>query len=548
MFAYNNEVIKERRNVVYPVRVVKSNGNVSGEENLFVEKELIATFNETRLTELTSTAQKKSYVLLDFGKELHGGIRLVIPKCTRVNPSIRITFGESVSEALSRVGESTATNDHSPRDFEVNVANLSVLDFGQTGFRFVKIQLLSECTVAFKNIVAITKTLDIDRKGYIKTDDEYFNRILETAIYTCELNVQDGVIWDGIKRDRLVWSGDLNSEILTLSYLYGSIDNVKTSLTLLRNTTPDSVWMNGIPSYSAWWVLNVVDYYRVSGDVDYYLQNVDYINYIMREFDLCADDDVDFSRTGKEVPRQFFLDWPSCDHGDEKQGVLSLLWYTCRKVLDFPCEGIDTALVERLQAKLAKYISQETSLKQVISVQAACGKRNGVKEALEKDGAKGFTTFMSYFLFKALALSGSDKTVSLAKEYYGGMLERGATTFWEDFDIEWLEGSSRIDEEPKNGEKDLHADYGRFCYKGLRHSFCHGWASGIVGVTVEDILGLKIIESGYKKIAVSPNLSGLKWIECALPTPYGLLKVRVDGDEVKIDAPEGVEVVSNLIN
>lgn len=547
MFANNNEVIKERRSVVYPVRVVKSSGNVRGEENLFVEKELIATFNETRLTELTSTAQEKSYVLLDFGKELHGGIRLVIPKCTGVNPSLRITFGESVSEALSRVGESTATNDHSPRDFEVGVANLSVLDFGQTGFRFVKIQLLSECTVGFKNIVAVTKTSDIDRKGYIKTDDEYFNRVLETAIYTCELNVQDGVIWDGIKRDRLVWSGDLNSEILTLSYLYGGIDNVKTSLTLLRDTTPDSVWMNGIPSYSAWWVLNVVDYYRVSGDVDYYLQNVDYINYIMREFDLCSDDDdVDFSRTGKEVPRQFFLDWPSCDHGDEKQGVLSLLWYTCRKVLDFPCEGVDISLVERLQAKLAKYVSQETSLKQVISVQAACGRRDGVKEALEKDGAKGFTTFMSYFLFKALALSGSDKTVSLAKEYYGGMLERGATTFWEDFDIEWLEGSSRIDEEPKDGEKDLHADYGRFCYKGLRHSFCHGWASGIVGVTVEEILGLKIIESGYKKIAISPNLSGLKWIECALPTPHGLIKVRVDGDEVKIDAPEGVEVVSNL--
>ena len=57
------------------------------------------------------------------------------------------------------------------------------------------------------------------------------------------------------------------------------------------------------------------------------------------------------------------------------------------------------------------------------------------------------------------------------------MLSRGATTFWEDFDISWLDGSGRIDEIPDPEKKDLHADYGRFCYKGLRHSLCHGWSA-----------------------------------------------------------------------
>ena len=32
------------------------------------------------------------------------------------------------------------------------------------------------------------------------------------------------------------------------------------------------------------------------------------------------------------------------------------------------------------------------------------------------------------------------------------MLDRGATTFWEDFDLEWLDGSGRIDELPKEGQ------------------------------------------------------------------------------------------------
>ena len=28
------------------------------------------------------------------------------------------------------------------------------------------------------------------------------------------------------------------------------------------------------------------------------------------------------------------------------------------------------------------------------------------------------------------------------------------------------------------GKKDIHGDYGDYCYKGFRHSLCHGWASG----------------------------------------------------------------------
>jgi len=66
------------------------------------------------------------------------------------------------------------------------------------------------------------------------------------------------------------------------------------------------------------------------------------------------------------------------------------------------------------------------------------------------------------------------------KEYYGAMLDRGATTFFEDFDMDWLEGSGRIDELPAEGEKDLHGDYGSFCYVGFRHSFCHGWSAGVI--------------------------------------------------------------------
>ena len=64
--------------------------------------------------------------------------------------------------------------------------------------------------------------------------------------------------------------------------------------------------------------------------------------------------------------------------------------------------------------------------------------------------------------------------------YYGAMLSIGATTFFEDFDIKWLENSSRLDRLPKKNQKDIHGDFGKHCYVGFRHSFCHGWSSGVI--------------------------------------------------------------------
>ena len=71
---------------------------------------------------------------------------------------------------------------------------------------------------------------------------------------------------------------------------------------------------------------------------------------------------------------------------------------------------------------------------------------------------------------------------------YGAMLDKGATTFWEDFDLAWVEGSGRIDEFPQNGEKDIHGDYGAYCYVGFRHSLCHGWSAGVIAFMKEENL------------------------------------------------------------
>ena len=78
-----------------------------------------------------------------------------------------------------------------------------------------------------QNVFAVSTLPEFDTEASIRTDDEELNAILRTAAYTLKLNFQKGYIWDGIKRDRLVWCGDLNPEILTSLYLFGDTENIR---------------------------------------------------------------------------------------------------------------------------------------------------------------------------------------------------------------------------------------------------------------------------------------------------------------------------------
>lgn len=540
----------ERHALLFPTRVVKTAGNVQNAETLLSKRPPIPSQMEKIYARIEKTGEENPYIVLDFGKEIHGSLHIVTARFDRgcKNHKIRLVFGESVSEALSNIGKKGASNDHVQRDFEINLAFLSGADYGVTGFRFVKIELLEEGYIEISAAVAVSKTADFDQKGYVRTSNEKLNEILDTAIYTCYLNMQDGVIWDGIKRDRLVWSGDLNSEFSTLLYTYGGVENLRNSLDYLRDSTGENEWMNTIPSYSAWWIINQCLYYRIWGDKAYFLENVSRINSILRNLDLCIDaDGADFDRIGVKAHMPYFLDWPTRDTDDAEPGSMLIMYLAAKSALESNAEGVDTKAASSLVEKLKRYLSAPVSMKQTVAIQAYCGgdaDRKSVREKLEEGRAAGFSTFMSYFLLKGLSIAGSKMAVELACEYYGAMLSRGATTFWEDFDMDWLEGSGRIDEEPKAGERDLHADYGKYCYIGLRHSFCHGWSSGVVGWAFEELLGLKILEAGYRKISINPDFTEIDWIEAKIPTPMGEITVCAKrGEKPQITLPDGVELV-----
>jgi len=169
------------------------------------------------------------------------------------------------------------------------------------------------------------------------------------------------------------------------------------------------------------------------------------------------------------------------------------------------------------------------------------------EETLQRGGATDLSTFYGYYVLEALARAGEwDSAFGFISAYWGGMLDLGATTFWEDFDLAWADGAGRIDELVPPGMRDIHGDCGAHCYVGFRHSFCHGWASGPTAWLSRHVLGVTPLEPGFERIRVEGNLGRLQWAEGTYPTPRGLIRVRherqSDGSvESQVILPPGVE-------
>lgn len=516
-----------------PTRVIESH-EVEYAEGLMIFHAASVSFQKEGWTRFHGSG---SYVVLDFGKELCGGIRMITRDCKGCS-RWRVTFGESLTESYAFVGYKNATNDHSPRDMEMLVSSMSDLQFGQTGFRFVRLELLTNEPAIIQSVFAVSHLPKFEKEATIVTSDSLLNEIINTATYTLKLNFQNGYIWDGIKRDRLVWCGDLHPEILASMYLFGDNDNIQNSLLFLRDSTPTDKWMNTVPSYSAWWVINLCDYCQMTGNRDFFLEHRDYAKEIISRYNRCIKEDgnIEFPDGGR---KDYFLDWSTRGTDDAVVGVRALLCLMAEKYLAIE----ENEECHRIHEKLADCIEAETVLKPVRAFQVLAGRNKEDYQMLEEGGAQGFSTFMAYYILTAMANSGGTKMLQILKEYYGGMLSKGATSFWEDFDISWMENSCRIDELPKEGKTDIHGDYGRYCYKQFRHSLCHGWSSGVVAFVVEYILGIHI-ENGGEKVYLSPHLLGIQDVEAKIPLKTGWLKLEIHGDEVSIEAPEGTEIVS----
>lgn len=504
---------------------------------------------------LVTTENHTAGVLLDFGVELQGYVELFTPMTQdKIPPRVRVRFGESASEAMAELGGGqNAQNDHALRDQIVELPWLGKKMVGPSGFRFVRLDAVDPGRpVSLSQVRAVLVIRDLPYIGSFRCNDERLNRIWQTGAYTVQLNMQD-YLWDGIKRDRLVWLGDMHPEVSTINAVFGKVDVVPKSLDLIRDITPPTEWMNGISSYSMWWVIIHEDWWMHHGDRAYLEEQGDYLRTLLRRLSTFVDEG------GREkLDGMRFLDWPTSDNKEAVHGGLqAMLTMTLESGARLSAVLGDEETAELCRGKAAllrKYSPPSSGRKSPAALLALAGIREPEEVArtiLLKGGPKDLSTFYGFYVLQALAEADEiQAALEFIRVYWGGMLDYGATTFWEGFDLAWTNNAARIDELVPAGKKDLHGDCGAYCYVGFRHSLCHGWASGPTAWLSQHVLGIEPLEPGFKRVRIAPCLGDLKWVEGSYPTPFGPIHVRherkADGEiNSIIKVPDGVVVAED---
>ena len=167
-------------------------------------------------------------------------------------------MGESKSEALdtrSNVLEQSLEMVQTKNGFWISKSPLA--------FRYLHVVNNQEDTVQCKAIF-----YPLTYKGAFACSDSTLTRIWMSSAYTLRLCLHDFML-DGIKRDRLPWTGDLAMSMVCNAYTFNEPELVRRSLVALGRAGIKEKDINGIIDYSLWWVIAQDQYQLYFGDSPY---------------------------------------------------------------------------------------------------------------------------------------------------------------------------------------------------------------------------------------------------------------------------------------
>ena len=489
------------------------------------------------------TISPGGWILLDFGEEIHGGIRLVtgsfpgIPFDAAEDKGIRlhVTFGESVSETFSLPDYC-----HAPQNMEMKIVPLAAVSCGELGFRFVRIRNIDRKPAPLQSVTARYIHRDLPLKAEFFCSDDMLNRIWQTSAKTLLLCLQN-YAWDGIKRDRLVWMGDLYPELKACAALFGKQDVIEKSMDFVRDETPLPRYMNGIWVYSIWWILGQFHWFRRFGDSDYLRSQKEYLTALLRVF--AGNMDENGLQKGWDAA---LLDWAS-NETESLPGAHALLLLAFRageklcRILDDPETAEICAAASRKMSRLDFPVTDSMAGN---AFQVFAGWKDAEKmynDVFSKTLPRRMSTFLGCFTLDACVKGKhSREALDHLRAYWGGMIELGATSFWEHFEIDWLDNGARIDELVPPGKTDIHKERGSGCFKGFRNSLCHGWASLPGEWLLRNVLGVSFLDPS--NIRFAPDLCGLKFAEGKIRTEYGTISVKLGNGRPEILLPDGIRI------
>lgn len=508
-------------------------------------------------------AEKPCGTLYDFGKETFGSLVL---HGVKGNGRLNVYYGESKEEAQDKEHCETLDKFEMTSSAVVDLSTGIVLerkgeDYNVTStkaFRYVYVE--TEGTAEVEDISMMYEYAPETVRASFRCNDDMINKMWEISEYTLHLTTREFFI-DGIKRDRWTWSGDAYQSYLMNYYLYFDSDCVKRTTWQLRGKDPVTSHINTIMDYTFYWFLGIYDYYMYTGDSRFvnqiYPRMQSLMNYVLGRTDK---DGMVEGQTGDWV----FVDWADgpmskkgklsfeqvlfcrsletmalCAHivgnADDEKKYQSLYNEIRSKLIPMFWDNERKALVHNVEdGKQSNQITRYANLFAIFYNYLTDEQKSEVaSNVIHNDNIMKITTpYMRFYELEALCVMGEQADVlKQMKDYWGGMINLGATTFWEKYNPELNVKGASV-------EENLRAQlpmYGRPYGKSL----CHAWGASPIYLLGRYFLGVEPTKQGYEEYTVKPVLGGLKWMDGDVPTPEGTIHVYMDKKRVTVKSDGG---------
>jgi hypothetical protein len=551
---------------VTPVRVVSTAGQVSNAQGLVDPSHGPATLSY-------SPGGKPPVVLLDYGKDV-GGLPYFQVNAASGAPTLRAAYSEAEQFAgpdgdgvtpLPRPGLDTTRHD----DHRVSAPGTISETVLQGGERFQYLTLTTPGSVTLRGVgIEFTAFRATPEKyqGWFLSSDDQLNRIWYAGAYTAQLDMApvgspdsggQSTIFDGAKRDRGVWSGDLLQTIPTIAVSLGGngTEYIKQSLALLaRHQNPSTGQVPGVglptgpvfpysASYSTDHVLNVALYYRYTGDRSFIEQQYPVIQReLAYDESLIRDGLLSTRAQGLEG-----LDWDIYDGA--KSGAVTAFNAIYYRALT-ETAGLAAALHHPADA--TQYRSKAAALRRAIN-QRLFNTSTGVYDI--SSDKRGTIAQDANVLAISFGIASAGRVASILRTLREKLwIAHGSLPFSSDAGysplvspyIGGFELAARFGTGDTAGALALlRKEWGPMISPGPRYtgafwenlnpdgsvpdgqtSLAHGWSSGPTSALSQYVLGVQATSAGYRTWTVAPHPGDLTWARGQVPTPAGPITVR----------------------
>lgn len=386
--------------------------------------------------------------------------------------------------------------------------------------------------------------------GSFACSDPRLTDIWNASAHTLRLCSQ-GLIVDGIKRDRMPWMGDLSLGAHAAAYVSGDADIVRRGLIALSRNT--SGYINGIVDYTLWWLICLRATAKELSMAGSDVRDSAHVETVLRRLSgEIGDDGVLRPRPGDDAfNKPVFIDWGVEVDLARDHSALQLLWWWalgCAVEILQDAENPAAAHWSDVRARLRstldrdawmadrgawrEYLGGEQDATAYPDIFAVLSRYFGDdipgSSASRLLGAPATRTpFVTAYSLQALAAAGHPgEAVARVRRLWGDMLDAGATTFWEEFHIA---GTDRLEM------------YGRPYGKSL----CHAWSAGPAYLLPQLVTGLRPLSDGWRTFTVRPELGDLDWASAVVPTASGEIGVLLTPEQVLVDIPEGSSLIQD---